>query len=76
VADIDVPGQARAVLLRSPHAHARIKCIAREHALRLHTGGNVIAVNMKRVPTDQEGVEIPQPPSASGVPCIRRCHPR
>ena len=33
--DIDIPGQAHAVLLRSPHAHARIKSVDTECALML-----------------------------------------
>jgi carbon-monoxide dehydrogenase large subunit len=59
--DIDIPGQARAVLLRSPHAHARIKAIDTRSALALpgvlavYTGADVVAAGMKRVQTDQEG---------------------
>ena len=59
--DIDIPGQAHAVMLRSPHAHARIKSIDTECALALpgvlaiYTGADVLAAKMKRVQTDQEG---------------------
>jgi aerobic carbon-monoxide dehydrogenase large subunit len=59
--DIDIPGQAHAVMLRSPHAHARIKSIDTESALALpgvlaiYTGADVIAAKMKRAQTDQEG---------------------
>ncbi|HEY1502790.1 MAG TPA: xanthine dehydrogenase family protein molybdopterin-binding subunit, partial [Stellaceae bacterium] len=59
--DIDIPGQAHAVLLRSPHAHARIKSIdtARAQAspgvLAVFTGADVLAAKMRRVQTDQEG---------------------
>jgi aerobic carbon-monoxide dehydrogenase large subunit len=59
--DIDIPGQARAVLLRSPHAHARIKAIDTRSALAVpgvlavYTGADVVAAGMKRVQTDQEG---------------------
>ena len=59
--DIDIPGQAHAVMLRSPHAHARIKSIDTECALALpgvlaiYTGADVIAAKMKRAQTDQEG---------------------
>jgi len=31
-ADLDLPGQAQAVVLRSPHAHARIEAIGAEAA--------------------------------------------
>ena len=59
--DIDIPGQARAVFLRSPHAHARIEHVdtARARALpgvwAIYTGADVVAAHMKRVQTDQEG---------------------
>ncbi|HEV8016910.1 MAG TPA: xanthine dehydrogenase family protein molybdopterin-binding subunit [Stellaceae bacterium] len=59
--DIDIPGQAHAVLLRSPHAHARVRRVdtARARALpgvfAIYTGADVLAAGMKRAGTDQEG---------------------
>ncbi|HLI22341.1 MAG TPA: xanthine dehydrogenase family protein molybdopterin-binding subunit, partial [Stellaceae bacterium] len=59
--DIDAPGQAHAVMLRSPHAHAKIRRIdaaaglALPGVLAIYTGADVIAAGMKRATTDQEG---------------------
>ena len=59
--DIDAPNQARAFMLRSPHAHARIQRIDAAAALALpgvtaiYTGADVLAAGMKRATTDQEG---------------------
>ena len=59
--DIDIPEQAHAVMLRSPHAHARLMRIdaaparARPGVLAIYTGADVLAAGMKRAGTDQEG---------------------
>lgn len=59
--DIDIPGQTRAVLVRSPHAHARIRqidiapALAIPGVLAVYTGADVLAAGMKRATTDQEG---------------------
>ncbi|HEY3916735.1 MAG TPA: xanthine dehydrogenase family protein molybdopterin-binding subunit [Stellaceae bacterium] len=59
--DIDIPGGAWAVLLRSPHAHARVLRIdsARARALpsviTILTGADVVAEGIKPAGTDQQG---------------------
>jgi carbon-monoxide dehydrogenase large subunit len=55
-ADENLPGQVYAVMVRSPHAHARIRGIATEKAktmpgvLAVVTGADVIADGLKPVP--------------------------
>jgi carbon-monoxide dehydrogenase large subunit len=55
-ADENLPGQVHAVMLRSPHAHARIRTIATDKAkampgvLAVVTGADVIADGLKPVP--------------------------
>jgi carbon-monoxide dehydrogenase large subunit len=55
-ADENLPGQVYAVMVRSPHAHARIRAIATEKAktmpgvLAVVTGADVIADGLKPVP--------------------------
>jgi carbon-monoxide dehydrogenase large subunit len=56
--DVDLPRQARAFVLRSNHAHARIKSIATEHAkalkgvLAVLTGADLKADGVKPIPPD------------------------
>jgi aerobic carbon-monoxide dehydrogenase large subunit len=55
-ADENLPGQAYAVMLRSPHAHARIRSIAKDAAARtpgvlaVLTGADFIADGLKPIP--------------------------
>jgi aerobic carbon-monoxide dehydrogenase large subunit len=54
--DVDLPGQAYAVMVRSPHAHARIRAIAIEQAraadgvLTVLTGADLLADGLKPIP--------------------------
>src|SRR6266446_699786 len=67
-ADEDLPGQAYAVMVRSPHAHARIrsnatgKAMAVRGALAVLTGRDFIADGLKPIPHkqwSQHPAEIP-----------------
>ncbi len=55
-ADENLPGQAYAVMLRSPHAHARIRAIGKEKALAVPgvlavlTGADALADGLKPIP--------------------------
>jgi len=55
-ADENLPGQAYAVMVRSPHAHARIRAIATERAravpgvLAILTGADFVADGLKPIP--------------------------
>src|SRR5271154_7476567 len=55
-ADENLPGQVYAFMVRSPHAHARIRAIATDKAkampgvLAVFTGADVIADGLKPVP--------------------------
>ncbi|MGD0025993.1 MAG: xanthine dehydrogenase family protein molybdopterin-binding subunit, partial [Xanthobacteraceae bacterium] len=55
-ADENLPGQVYAVMLRSPHAHARIRAIAKDKALALPgvfavlTGADLLADGLKPIP--------------------------
>src|SRR5580692_9140047 len=55
-ADENLPGQVYAVMLRSPHAHARIRAVATDQAkaapgvLAVLTGADVLADGLKPVP--------------------------
>lgn len=71
--DIQVPGQAYAVFLRSPHAHARIVSIDKEEALKapgvvaILTGEDLAADKVGGVPcgwliTDVNGQPMKEPP--------------
>ena len=71
--DIQVPGQAYAVFLRSPHAHARIVSIDKEDALKapgvvaILTGEDLAADKVGGVPcgwliTDVNGQPMKEPP--------------
>ena len=59
--DLNLPDQARAVLLRSPHAHARIVRINTEAArampgvLMILTGADVTAESFQSVGNDNDG---------------------
>ena len=54
--DVNVPGQAYAVMVRSPHAHARIRAIDTEAAcaipgvLAVLTGRDIVADGVKPIP--------------------------
>src|SRR5688572_24999427 len=54
--DVNLPGQAYAVMVRSPHAHARIRSIATEEAravdgvLAVLTGADLLADGLKPIP--------------------------
>jgi carbon-monoxide dehydrogenase large subunit len=54
--DVNLPGQAYAVMVRSPHAHARIRSIATEEAravdgvLAVLTGADLLAGGLKPIP--------------------------
>jgi carbon-monoxide dehydrogenase large subunit len=54
--DINLPGQAYAVMVRSPHAHARIRAIATDEAraskdvLAVLTGADLLADGLKPIP--------------------------
>jgi carbon-monoxide dehydrogenase large subunit len=54
--DVNLPGQAYAVMVRSPHAHARIRSIATEKArdadgvLAVLTGTDLLADGLKPIP--------------------------
>src|SRR5580704_7771512 len=54
--DLTLPGQAYAVILRSPHAHAEIGTINTDHAraidgvLAVLTGQDMLADGLKRIP--------------------------
>jgi carbon-monoxide dehydrogenase large subunit len=54
--DVNLPGQAHAVVFRSPHAHARIKSINVDHAmavpgvLTVLTGRDILADGLKPLP--------------------------
>jgi len=55
-ADENLPGQVYAVMVRSPHAHARIRGVAKEHALAapgvlaVLTGADCLADGLKPIP--------------------------
>src|SRR5215469_2659562 len=55
-ADENLPGQVFAVMVRSPHAHARIRCIGKENALAVPgvlavlTGADCLADGLKPIP--------------------------
>src|ERR1700733_12368793 len=55
-ADENLPGQVYAVMLRSPHAHARIRAIAADKAktvagvIAVFTGADCVAGGMKPIP--------------------------
>jgi|SRR5690242_8233242 len=55
-ADENLPGQAYAVMVRSPHAHARIRGIAKDQALAVPgviavlTGADYLADGLKPIP--------------------------
>jgi carbon-monoxide dehydrogenase large subunit len=55
-ADENLPGQVHAVMLRSPHAHARIRAIAKDKAMALPgvlavlTGADALADGLKPIP--------------------------
>lgn len=80
VNDVDLPGQAHAIVLRSPHAHAEIKSIdvsaaeALPGVLAVYTGEDVAADNLgvpgmpaKWLRPDGEPMKYrPQPPLALG----------
>ena len=80
VEDIVLPGEARAVFLRSPHAHARIRSLSLEAAqaapgvLAVLTGADVAADGLGGVPW-----EVRPPVSASADtppdPCPAPCRP-
>src|SRR5262245_18897020 len=54
--DVDLPGQAYAAMVRSPHAHARIRSIATDEARAIHgvlavlTGADLLADGLKPIP--------------------------
>src|ERR1700747_1245890 len=55
-ADENLPGQLHAVMVRSPHAHARIRAIAKDNALAIPgvramlTGADCLADGLKPIP--------------------------
>ena len=63
--DFTLPGQARAVMLRSPHPHARIVSIATAAAqampgvLLILTGADVVADGLKPVPLIPQALSPP-----------------
>ncbi|TVR96958.1 MAG: xanthine dehydrogenase family protein molybdopterin-binding subunit [Rhodospirillales bacterium] len=71
-ADVRLPGEARAVVLRSPHAHARIRAIDTTRALAMPgvlavlTGADVAADGLGEVPCSirvngRDGQRMPRP---------------
>src|SRR5262249_29463043 len=74
--DVNLPGQAYAVVVRSPHAHARIVSIdspaARQHpgTLAVLTGADVAADGLKPVPLVPAGMSPPdiRLPNRDGSP--------
>ena len=81
-ADENLPGQAYAVMLRSPHAHARIRAIATDNAKRMPgvlavlTGTDCLADGLKPIPHkpwSPHPAEIPLP-NSDGSPAFTPPH--
>ena len=65
--DISLPGQVRAVMLRSPHPHARIRSIGTraakqiEGVLDIFTGADIFAANVGPLPTIASTMPLTRP---------------
>ena len=66
VDDIELPRQTHAVLLMSPHGHARIKSVNTEKARK--ADGVVAVITAKEVAEDKLGILIPIMPEDFGAP--------
>ena len=80
--DMNLPGQVHAVMLRSPHAHARIKSIEIKNAmavpgvLAVLTGKDLLADGLKpipHIPLLAHPAEI-QPVNSDGTPMFTAPH--
>ena len=81
-ADENLPGQAYAVMVRSPHAHARIRGIAKDKALAapgvlaVLTGADCLAEGLKPIPHKPWSPHPAETPlrNAGGVPPFEAPH--